>query len=106
MRTLKYRNTYASQPTDETVLDVRVQEHRTITIVSHTTDASNGTLKVYYVFANPDETEDDEFLYETISLTQNTLNVKTYNFKLPHIRLKYTGGGASGTVRIDATTAR
>ncbi len=105
MRTLKFRQTHADTLTNEPVFDIKVQEHFTSTIIAHTTGAAGGTLKVFYVFTDDDGNEEAEQYGADIAIATDTLVVTTYGHKMPHLRLTYTGTG-SGTVRIDATTAK
>ena len=106
MRTLKYRNTYGTTQTDVAVFDIKVQEHFTSTIVAVTSDPSGGTLKVFYVFTDDNGEEEVVQIGSSIALAQDTLVVTPYGHKISHMRLTYTGGSGSGTVRIDATTAK
>ena len=109
MRTLRYRKTYASGDTvaNDVAFDVKVQEHFTSTIIAHTTDASHGKLHVFYVFEDEGGVEVEKQIGSDIVLSANTTVITNYDYKIPHMRIKYskTSGTGSGTIRIDATTA-
>ena len=106
MRTLKWKNTYSGGAlSDEPVFDIKVQEFTVSSIFVN--DAGGGTLKIHYVFDDGDGTPPVTALLESVTVPTGTgVTVKSYPYKAPFLRLTYSSTASSGTVRVNATTAR
>ena len=108
MRTIKYRATVPNATFSETTaLNLKVQEHSSITIVALTA-STNVKMVARYVFEDDDGTETVADI-QTINMTQNVLHVLNFDFKLGWVRIvtdDVTGTPSGGAIRIDATTAK
>lgn len=105
MRTLKSKITYDAQLSNALIFDIQVQEHSVSSIF--VSDSGGGTLRVYYVFTDDDGTQPVEALIEDVTVPASAgATAVSYAYKTPHIRLRYSSTASTGTVRVNATTAR
>lgn len=106
MRTLKWKKVYSGGAlSGEPVFDLKVQEFTVSSFFVN--DSGGGTLDIYHVFDDEDGTAPVEALLESVTVSSGTgVTVKSYPYKAPYLRVKYSSNAASGTVRVNATTAR
>ena len=99
MRTLVHKSTHAA--TDEiTALTLDVQEASQCTI--RCVDAIGGDLKTYYIF--DDGTAE---LHTSDTIAAGDLLTVAFGYKVGHIEIRFVPSGTgSGTLRVEATTAK
>ena len=103
MRTLVYKNTYASTA-QLTCMTLTVQQATQATIrVYDVPDSGSaaGAIKTYYNFDDGTSVEDT-----SDSVAVSALKTIAFGYKTGSITIKYTPGNSAGTVRVDATTAK
>lgn len=105
MHTINYQNAYTGALTNEQVMDLKVVRNQKLSLHAVTSDSSGGTLTTFYVFVDPITQAETEVTYDTTTMTANNLFVVVYDYKVPFLRVKYTSGGTSGTVRVTGTTS-
>jgi len=105
VHTINYQKDYTGSLTNEQVMDLRVVRNQKMSIHATVSDTSGGTITTYYVFVDPIRQTETEVQYDQHTMTVDDLYVFVYDYKVPFLRVKYSSGGTSGTLRVTGTTA-
>ena len=108
MRTLFFEQTYAAQVTDIPVMNIQVTRNRQMVFHALTDDVGGGTLKLQYVFTNPQTRTETVVDYISKPLVAGTLAVIDIQYKVDHMRVVYSSAGvpaAPSVIRVTGTTA-
>jgi len=103
MRTLVYKNTYASTA-EQTCLTLNVQEAAQAVIRVYDVPGSGSTAGTIKTFYNFDDGTSVEATSDSVAVS--TLQTVVLGYKTGNITIKYTPGNSSGTVRVEATAAK
>jgi len=103
---INYKDTYSGGAvSNQQVMDLTVVTNQKLSLHAVTDDGSGGTLTTYYVFVDPITKAETEIVYDTTAMADGVLTVVVYQYKVPFLRVKYSSGGTSGTIRVTGTTA-